>query len=1494
MGLDTHTRSLVGEEEVRHRGSADTMRETDSVRDEGTINSGRALAASLSWLPATPSADEFVKRCQALSASFKSLQFEVERAFAKVADSLGTPNEGLLWLRDNAQEFASAARQLSNDLGSLNHLPMVASKDQILPRVLAISQAFVEESGATFSKHEFTAFCLAFEENTPLEYHEIGALVPALKLVLLEKIAAQGELVVKGPVTVSTKQITLWIQTFRHMARTSWKNELESLIPFDRILGNDPAGAYPNMDLESRNLYRERIAKIAQRSGRTETEVAQQALTLAQRAKVRRYSDPRIALRESHIGYYLMDDGSAMLWRRIDFGPELRDRFRQTVRRYPDEILLVGITALTIIICAASVWLLTSASTSPGLVLLSMLVLLLPASQAAVQVMNYLITNMLPAEPLLKLDYSKGVPEECMTLVAIPTLLLNEKQVRRLVEELEVRFLGNHDRNIHFAIVSDLPDSPQPTPEDSALVDLCSSLVKELNVRYAPKKAGSFFHFHRHRVYNPHEKGWMGWERKRGKLLDLNQLLRGYYDSFPVKIGDLSILPNVRYVITLDSDTELPRGSAQRMIGALAHPLNQAIIDPVRNVVVAGYGILQPRVGISVQCTTRSRLAALFAGETGLDPYTRAISDVYQDLYGEGTFTGKGIYEVDTMFRVLNGRFPRNSLLSHDLIEGAYARVGLATDIIVIEDYPSHYSAYNRRKHRWVRGDWQIMEWLRDLVPDESGARVPNPISLVSRWKIFDNLRRSLVDPATFVLLLFGWFVMQHSLRWTIAAICILFLPAWAEFLFASTRAIVTGRIQVVRGAASTLLENNFTVVIGLTLLAHQAMLSLDAIGRALIRRLITRERLLEWETAAEAELGQRRSPFDGYINWMPLLAIGLGILVWRVHPGALWPAIPILVLWACSKPFALWLNGLPIGATPELSRGDVRFLRRSCLHIWRYFQEFSTGEHHWLVPDNIQDIPHKVTATVSPTNVGLLLNARQVANELGYLTVPEFAELTHRTLETMNRMQKYRGHLMNWYDTRTLQAKPPFFISSVDSGNLVASLWTLQEGCLDQLRRPLVSHALADGLLDCLRALRSLRALPRGVLSRYEAALQGNDWLDVLLNFPIEVLNEKRPPSKSAADVAWFRAQALSRVESIRAMVGRYLPWKLPEFSAQRANSLETRRTAEDIPLEKLADFIAELELRVDTNLQASQNGDRSTNQRLALLLSESRQKACGLVEDLRKISGQAHELADAMNFSFLLDEQHLQLSVGFDAQSEELQPYCYDLLATEPRTAVFISIAKEDIPQDCWFHLDRPFAVDHGRSVLLSWTGTMFEYLMPSIWMRSHPNTLLDRAALAAVKTQQAYAAEKGIPWGISESACARRNEAGDYHYEAFGVPNLARKKSESDPLVVSPYSTLLALPVDRKAALANLRKMESLGWFGSYGFLEAADYTKSRRRFLGPRFELVQSWMVHHQGMSLLSLGNVLCNNIIQRWFHSDRRVQATELLLQEKPAMELVKH
>ncbi len=1469
--------------ERRPDGPLDVASNEQALRSNAT-----QLAHKLGWQPSVKSSPYFAERVRIVSKALKPVLSKLHGPAPKTPVSAD-----FHWLHENVNLLYTELQGISIALKPLHKSPHVRTPSGvIIPRIAAIADGFLTATERQFNETAFTSYVDAYQESTVLKIGELWALVPALKLVLLDQIAIRGARILEDK--EGLYGVAACVRSLRDIGQTSWKDLLEPLIAVDRVLREDPAGAYPSMDFDSRDLYRSKLARIAENSDFSEIEVAREALALARAAQKLTDGNPRVTVRRSHIGYYLVAEGRGLLQQRVAYRAPLGQRMQSYLRKHPDEFYLPAIVALTFAIMSAIVLKLIGAYSSPALILLSILALLLPCSQSAVQLINHLVTSLLTPEILPKFDLSEGIPEDCVTLVAVPTLLLNEKQVRRLVEDLEVRFLGNHDRNMHFALVSDLPDAPEQTREDDPLINFCSDLIGKLNEKYAGREMGSFFLVHRHRVYNPREKVWMGWERKRGKLLDLNKLLRNEYDSFPVKIGDLSILPRVRFVITLDSDTELPRGSAHRMVGALAHPLNQAIIDPEKNIVVAGYGILQPRVGISVQSAARSRLAKIYSGQTGFDIYTRAVSDVYQDLYREGSFAGKGIYEVDTLHQVLDRRFPRNALLSHDLIEGAYARAALASDIEIIEDYPSHYSAHNRRKHRWLRGDWQIGEWLRSRVPGEAGGMGPNPISIISQWKILDNLRRSLVEPATFLLLVLGWLVLPGTpLFWTLATIAILLVPAWFRYLFDLVRAIVEDKMAIARDAMSVLLATHVSVFLALTFLANQMLLSLDAVARALIRRMVTRERLLEWETAAEVEMGTAgRTALDVYLDWTPILAIAIGSLVFLVRRSAFPVALPMLLLWAGSKPLSLWLNRPPRAPNNEVSEADRAFLRRSALRTWRYFAEFSTKEHNWLIPDNVQEKPPAVAARMSPTNLGLLLNVRQVACEFGYLTIPELAEETLRTLATVSTLRRYRGHLLNWYDTRTLEPLRPLFVSSVDSGNLAASLWTLQQGCLERLHQPVLQSRLADGLLDHLRILHDMQLFPRKAFTVFQRHIHRSDWLQYLQRLPDTTFEEATPgrrAAKHAADGQWFKEQARIRLENLKQTVRLHSPWLLPEFVPLQGDpALDLKAAWDSIALERVPDFIDKLTGRLDSAIRTGGSEEQqSLRRRLHDLLPEARSHAEGLMQDLRTIAARAGTLANEMDFAFLLNTRRKLLSTGFDTESQKLHPACYDLLASEARIAVFVAIAKDDIPQESWFHLGRGHTVDHGRPVLISWTGTMFEYLMPALWMQAYPDTLLERSRAASVRAQRAHVAGRRIPWGISESAYFKMDDAGNYQYFAFGLPQLALSKTEMESLVISPYSTFLALDVDPSEALKNLRKMSNMGWVGTYGYYEAADYTISRNRSWHRRYELVPAWMAHHQGMSLLAMANFLHHGVVQGWFHNEPRVQATELLLHEKP-------
>jgi cyclic beta-1,2-glucan glucanotransferase len=1391
------------------------------------------------------------------------------------------PSADLKWLFDNLRLVRTDLGDLHDAIKVLARLPQCrGERDEPVPRCIVLARGLLQATQNRLTEAAFAYFVESVQLIEALRLSELGALIPALKLVLITAIATDGWAALKAfqkeGAGAASSNIGPIIVSLRFIGEIGWKETIEGLSIIDRVLRRDPSAVYPRMDFESREAYRRAVAKLAARSDVSEAEVARIAVDMAQSASADATEPDALRARLHHVGYYLVDpDGAKELHARIGYRSPLSVKFENLFRNNPDEFYIIGIEFLSLIVVALLIMSIVQHHEASGLIV-GALLLILPATQAAVEVMNNLVTAALTPRALPKIDFSEHVDPDCATMVAVPTLLINEKQIGQLVDDIEVRYLVNRDPNICYALLTDLPDSAEPAEERDTRVDLAIRLIEGLNKKYSKEPYGGFYLFHRHRVYNPREGAWMGFERKRGKLLDLNQYLRGVFDPFPVKSGDLSRLPPIRYVLTLDSDTQLPRGSAQKLIGAMAHPLNRPLIDPELNIVTTGYGILQPRVGISVQSASRSRLASIYSGQTGFDIYSRAVSDVYQDLYGEGIFTGKGIYDVDALRQVLEHRFPRNSLLSHDLIEGAYSRAGLASDVEVIDDYPSHYSAYNRRRHRWLRGDWQIVRWIFNTVPDESRRPVSNPISLVSRWKIVDNLRRSLIEPATFLLLLAGWFVLPAGPRfWTVVTLALLFLPIYFRLIFAVIRSAFTHSKQTFREAFIDFFTSHISVLLNIAFLSHQALVAMDAIIRTMVRSYFTHRSLLEWETATEAELGTRkRTPVDIYLDWVPALAVLLGLALF-LKPGAAPYALPFIVAWACSPLLSKWLNRSPHSEEEELGRSDRQFLRQTALRTWRYFATFSNERNHWLIPDNVQEDPDRIAERISPTNLGFLLNARQAALEFGYITVSEFAAQTAATLATVAQLRRQFGHFLNWYDNISLKPLEPQFVSSVDSGNLAASLWALKQGCTDLLHQPIIRKNAIDGLVDHFRMAGRANSLPAWNGRRTDEAA----WLPRVLSLSIET------------ETSWWPGEIETRIEALRCEAQAYLPWLLPEYEPLRKLPAEVFcLPAKPLTLETASSYYREVENRLAAMTVTAGIPSELSNlmTRLREALAGCRERAHALAVQLRDIAERSDRLVREMDFSALSDKRRNLLSIGYQVDAGQLSKSCYDLLGSEARIAAFIAVAKGDVPEENWFRLGRQHTRCESEYVLISWTGTMFEYLMAAIWMKSHPDTLLDRAVRAAVRAQQAYAANRRVPWGISEAAFSERDADGNYQYAAFGVPCLGLSVARRGTLVISPYSSCLALQVDPITAVRNLRYMAKRKWLGKYGFYESADYTKGlNNRFLAPQCELVRCWMAHHQGMSLTSLSNVFHNNVFQRWFHAEPLVQASELILQERP-------
>jgi hypothetical protein len=1427
-----------------------------------------------------------------LEANLASLPLAVATEAESCRDSEPSP---LLVLRENFRLLRSATTSLSESLRIVARLPRIvldANRDE--PRAVAVAEIYLRAVDGDFSEQTFSTFINELQIHESLTVEELWSVAGFLKFVLFELLLAEATTLLRGSEAARQPLISVFIKSLQIIGHSDWLSIVEPLILFDATLRQDPAEAYGLMDFESRDLYRRRVAFIARHSDYSESMVALTVLELAREAVNLPSDDPRIHRRRIHVGYYLIDKGLSQLAARTGYHPPLTDRVRTYIRAMAADFYIVSIEIISVLLIAAGLFPLLSRYSVASLAIAAAL-LLLPVMQDAVELVNSAVTTFFDPQPLPKLDFSKGIPAECATMVAVPALLLNEKQVRDLVSDLEVRFLANRDPHLPFALLTDLPDSLSKPHENDTdpLVELAVQLISELNVRYASPPSGGFLLLHRHRIFNTRQGVWMGWERKRGKLLDLNKLLVGEHDAFPIKAGPFEALGPIRYILTLDSDTQLPRGAAAQLIGAMAHPLNQAVIDAKTRIVTAGYGILQPRVSITVHSASRSRLAAIYSGQSGFDIYTRAVSDAYQDLFGEGSFTGKGIYEIAVFNAVLDRRFPRNALLSHDLIEGAYTRAGLATDIELIDDYPSHYSAYVRRKHRWVRGDWQIAQWMFSRVPEESGVWVTNPISVISRWKIFDNLRRSLVEPFTCILFVAGWLGLPGGpLYWTSVMFLLLAMPAFIVLGAGLFGAFATKRKGGVSEAFSGFGKALLVALIDVIFLPHQMLLSLDAIVRSLVRRFVTGKRLLEWETAAQSESYSPSRKLDhAYLAFIPLMTLGLAILVYLVAPrrDAIFFAAPTLLLWALAFAVTAWLNRPPREPHHRLGPADELFLRIHALRTWRYFYEFGSERHNFLIPDNVEEKELFEAARVSPTNLGLLLNARQAACELGFLTVPEYTALTSQTLATVEKLEKHRGHLYNWYNTESLEPLTPLAVSSVDSGNLLASVYTARAGALSLCQEPLVTLRLFAGVRTHWKLLELLDEpqahLTRLTLPGITATLQ--EWI-AWLPAADAALSEAAAANAGGSESLWWLAETRRRIASIQTLLHNYTPWLLPEYkSLGKLANLDFEQEGDTLSIDAAIAFCELLDVRLVSTKIAEESQLFALGEQLRSSLPQARLNLRALATDLRDLAHQIDALAEATDFSFLVDPERKMLSVGYDVAGQQLHAACYDMLASEARIAAFLAVARGDLPQQSWLKLGRGHTRVFGQFLLLSWTGTMFEYLMPALWMRSYPGTLIARTQSACVQVQRAFARSLKIPWGISESGFAQKDEAGHYQYHAFGIPQVALKFDAVAGPTVSPYSTFLALGVDSLEAIRNLRRMAESGWVGVYGFYEAADYSQSPETPV-----IVREWMAHHQGMSLLAILNLLHGNIVQHWFHSNPLVRSTELLLNELPASNAV--
>lgn len=1280
------------------------------------------------------------------------------------------------------------------------------------------------------------------------------------------------------------------ISSLRFLTKTDWRDFVELMSTVEQTLRKDPSGIYQGMDFHTRDRYRHAVEHAAKKSTLSESEVAQLAIRLTIETPVGEHPE------KAHVGYYLIGKGLILL----EKAAAKQRSFTESIQAFFASNSYVSYVAATLMITIGLTGVFQSQLPSgiPEYIFFCCIPLfLIVASHLAISLVNWQSTLLAVPEQLPKMDFSKGIPDACRTLVVVPSMLANPPQVEKLLEELEVRFLSNRDPNLHFALLTDWKDAAsQTTPEDAMLLRLAQAGITSLNRKYGRLSQDTFFLFHRPRTWNANDKIWMGYERKRGKLGAMNQLLRGKgREHFSTIIGDEKIFTDTKYVITLDTDTQLPREAAWKLVGLMAHPLNRPIYSEKKKRIISGFGIIQPRLAISLHGATRSLYSKLYENDIGIDPYTRVTSDIYQDVFGEGSFIGKGIYEVDAFEKVTANRFPENRILSHDLLEGAYARCGFASDVQFYEDHPSSYITDINRRHRWIRGDWQVGSWALPFVPGSNKKWEKNPLNALSKWKIIDNLRRSLLPIAFMIALLAGWTLFHEPWFWTGSILIVIMLPSLLIFcrnlLHKPKEIDFRQHFEiVVRNTSRNIIQSAFT----LAMVPYEAFISLDAIFRTVWRMTFSGKKLLEWNPS-----GFSQNPKENILSvlrkaWMaPPIAAGTGIYLINVHPYSLPAALPFLFLWLISPLLIWWISRpLPV-SNQQLNEAQKLTLRELSRRTWAFFEDLVGPDDNWLPPDNYQLYPIPVIARrTSPTNIGLSLLSNLAAYDFGYATTAQLLERTEKTFETLEKMERHSGHFYNWYDTQTLDPLPPRYISTVDSGNLAGHLLTLRQGLLELPHRKLISEQLWQGLGDTIRLV--LQNIPEGKSSGFYDFQKEFERLtanipqtldqikDVLQKLSATLSMQMEQPIPSSEALEWM--QALTRqFANALAELNQFAPWLAHPDLLEPLTNKEVWN--ENCTLEALARRHKAVPDAASTPaLPGQTNSDHEHPDFLESLAREAAASARRRLRRLRKLADHCTEFA-SLQYDFLYDKSQHLLSIGYNVDHNRLDDGFYDLLASEARLSYFVAIAQGKLPQESWFALGRRLTSTGNTPVLLSWSGSMFEFLMPNLVMPSYNNTLLDTTSKGSVQRQIEYGRQQNIPWGISESCYNMVDSNLTYQYKAFGVPGLGFKRGLGMDLVIAPYATVMALMVDPLSSFKNLTRLHSEGFHGKYGFFEAVDYTQSRL----PRAKIkvvIQTFMAHHQGMGFLSLASLLLDQPMQRRFEADTQFQTALLLLQER--------
>ena len=1486
---------------------------------------------------------------------WKSMLEDAYQAFKIFSETDLTFSRSAEWMLDNYFLVEEAFYEIEEDLPNryINQLPKF--KETNLdghPRMFALARELVRSKLGQLDLANVIPFVQDYQQVAPLSIGELWAFPDMLRVSTLE-LLAETAVRITGVGATSKRRVNLTLSrstpppgsetivancflNLRLLSTTDWKQFFEQTSQVEQILRQDPAGVYTVMDFDTRNNYRKVVEDLARYSNTSEEAVADTAIKLAKNIAHPRGKHAKKDERKSHVGYYLVGEGLANLEKKIGYRPQFSNRVKHSFLAHPTLSYLGSILFLGLSITAG---LLVYAALSNGTwwqLLITGLLGFGLALEVAVNLVHWIITHNIPPQSLPRLDFSKGIPGDCRTMVVIPTLLSDTKDLESQLQELELHYLRNPDPHLTFAMLFDFMDAPaQHMPGDDSLLTRAKQEIENLNNKY--KQVKPFYLFHRERIWNPSERVWMGWERKRGKLAEFNLLVLGSEPtSYTTQIGDLSILHEIRYVITLDADTSLPQNSAARMIATLVHPLNRAEIAADGHTIRAGYTILQPRVEIKPTSTNRSPFSRIFAGNTGFDLYTLAVSDVYQDFFKEGSYVGKGIYDVAAFEKSTGGKVGENTLLSHDLLEGLQGRAALVTDVILYEEYPPRYLDYAQRMHRWIRGDWQLLPWLFPFVHVDR-KRTPNRLTLISHWKIFDNLRRSLLPPTILAFFICAWLILPGSpLLWTVLVLLAPAIPLAVQTL--QHASLNSGQLS---------LKSFFGVFrlpilrwfFKLAFLPFESVLNLSAISITLIRLSITRRHLLQWTPSAQIAQFVHNTRLQTWLEMAagPVLAVIVGFTLAILRPTELPALVPLLFAWFISPEIAHAISKISLPIQASGTESQRREIERLARRTWAFFERFVGPDDHWLPPDHYQEKPFGITAHyTTPTNIGFYLLSVLAAFDLGYIGLFEIAIRLRNTFENLEKLERYRGHLFNWYDTRTFTPLLPRYVSTVDSGNLAACLISFKQGCLAVPGAPLVGEREWKGVLVILENLDFIlkdleRKNPGSILEPFRkelvllhdrvAAVQNKpvEWMDmlkwlldnawnqisqhfigILQKDPHNLDQETLGELEMNLDTLHLQWIGMQRNLNLLAPWLRCMSHPPRLFSPGNQSSWQPWKVfLDNLPLEvptlgmagtvykSILQSLSQLMLSLDGIPRPADGIDEAREWCLELDkdLQSARERAESLILDFSELAKKADLIFHEMDFRFLFDENRRVFHIGYDITREAMDRNYYDLLASEARVASLVAIAKGDAPYSHWEHLGRPVTKINGSQVLLSWGGTMFEYLMPTLLMRNYAGTFLHESCRIAIDVHIEYAAQKHTPWGISESGFYAFDANSNYQYHAFGVPELGYKRGQAQNTVIAPYASLLGLSLKPQAVLANLLHFEKLKMLGRYGLYEALDYTPSR---LAPQQEyaIVQSYMAHHQGMILLSAANYLDDDAMIQRFHADEHIQSVELLLQEK--------